>query len=93
MSFLLLDMWSNTTLRYHHSSPHLSASTPHHFCCSPHLYILSKTQGAQVIKTLAWLCVRSFSGLSSHALADDVVGLLATVAHQPFPSAMPPFLS
>lgn len=77
------------------TGPHLSASTlpSPSFCCSLHLYIFSKTQGAQVIETLAWPCLRSFSGLSPCALADDVIGLLATVAHRPFPSAKPPFPS
>lgn len=58
---------------------------------SLHLYFLSKaTWGAQVIKTLAWLCVRSVFCVSM-CLADDVAGLLATAAHWPPPSAMPGF--
>lgn len=38
--------------------PHLSASTPHHFCCSLQLYILSKTRGAHeqaVREVLFWV--------------------------------------
>lgn len=68
--------------------PHLSASTPIILLLPAPVYF--KTQGGQVTKTLAWPCVWSFSGLSPGALADDIIGLLA---HQPFPSAMPPFLS